>query len=43
MQILPYPINEGKYIVIIIIIIIIFIETRLQDSIGEIIKYRWFG
>ena len=26
---------------IIIIIIIIFIETRLQYTIGKIIKYRW--
>ena len=27
----------------IIIIIIIFIETRLQDTIVKIIKYRWLG
>ena len=27
-------------IIIIIIIIIIFIKTRLQDTIGKIIKYR---
>ena len=26
-----------------LIIIIIFIETRLQDTIGKIIKYRWHG
>ena len=25
------------------IIIIIFIETRLQDTIGKVIKYRWLG
>ena len=30
-------------IIIITIIIIIFIETRLQDTIGKIIKYRWLG
>ena len=24
-------------------IIIIFIEKRLQDTIGKIIKYRWLG
>ena len=32
-----------QYIIIIIIITIIFIETRLQDTIGKIIKYRWLG
>ena len=28
-------------VIIIIIIIIIFIETRLHDTIGKIIKYGW--
>ena len=27
----------------IIIIIIIFVETRLQNTIGKIIQYRWLG
>ena len=28
---------------IILMIIIIFIETRLQNKIDKIIKYRWLG
>ena len=28
---------------VMLIIIIIFIETRLPNAMGKIIKYRWFG
>ena len=34
--------NDLPYTVF-ITIIIIFIETRLQDTIGKIIKYKWLG